>query len=751
MNKPESIGRYELIEEIGHGGMAVVYLARDNRLQRDVALKLLAAHLERKEAVMDRFAQEARIIAGLDHPHIVTIFDFGTYEERPYLVMRYLRGGTFGEHWAGKPVVMTDLWPIAMQIAAALDDAHNHGIVHRDIKPSNLLFDNYGRVYVADFGVAKIAGNTTRITKRQRILGTPTYMSPEQCAEQEEVSPQSDQYSLAVVLFEALSGQPPFQGDTLALMYQHTHEPPPLVHDLNEGLPKALSDVLVRALSKDPQRRYPNVTSFVTALQESSKTAIKPQVKGPRPIALSDGTTYVEPESPNFEAGREAMAKGNWRMAIACFNRVGPSDPYYGRSISQKREARKQLMSAKPLPSNPPPSWEERSSEKPNNKISKPGKDNISRNSLDHPSLTAHQTWANQIGRILRRTGVIIAAILGIIIIAIFLIVLIEGPNDDPGPEESEDNSAVEPVEPGVNQEGDESAVSSAVPDDLIADTNPTLDSEFSITVLDAAEGATWFVGGQEQMVQSKGQIPLPSPGTSLLTINTGQGKMAIETSTGEHLYLGPETEITIESLSGSYEAEESKFVILEGRLVVEGAGYPLSIANPFGSQIEAEGSLLGVMIEESSQNFHAHCLQATQCMVNGEAGGSLRLLTGQACEIDGSGIAERIIPVRVELFTDLTAAVPTATAIPQPTSTATPSPTATFMAPPVLPTSTNTTTPTPEITATPNSDIDQDGTLDHLDQCPGQFGPGDRNGCPRDKDNGSDEDDFSRGFSINS
>jgi serine/threonine protein kinase len=211
--------RYQLRDVLGQGGMAVVYRAYDTRLQREIAFKVLAAHLITESAFYQRFERETRIIATLEHPNIVPVYDSGIDEKKqPYLVMRLLRGGTLRDRRGRGELAGADLWPPMHQVAAALDHAHSQNIIHRDIKPVNILFDEKGNAYVSDFGIAKVRDTTTGDLTGNNVLGTPAYMSPEQF-EGRPVDGRSDQYSLAVVLFEALTGRPPLGGNTtVALM-----------------------------------------------------------------------------------------------------------------------------------------------------------------------------------------------------------------------------------------------------------------------------------------------------------------------------------------------------------------------------------------------------------------------------------------------------------------------------------------------------------------------------------------------------
>ena len=193
-----TIGRYELRGELGQGGMATVYRAYDAMLNREVALKVMAGHLSTDVSFQRRFEREARVIATLEHPNIVPVYDYGTTAQgQPYLVMRLLRGGTLYDRLVEGKVTQQQLWAILRQVASALDYAHDRDIVHRDIKPVNVLFDEKGNAYVSDFGIAKVRDATTNLTGNA-IVGTAAYMSPEQFMGA-TVNGRSDQYSLAVV------------------------------------------------------------------------------------------------------------------------------------------------------------------------------------------------------------------------------------------------------------------------------------------------------------------------------------------------------------------------------------------------------------------------------------------------------------------------------------------------------------------------------------------------------------------------
>lgn len=289
MTMPAQIGKYHIIRELGRGGMGVVYLTQDPAVNRQLALKVLPAELATDEISRRRFEQEVAVFARLEHPHIVPTYAVDLSGPSPLLVMRYLAGGSLRDRMNSGRLSQAELWRSMNQVARALDYAHNEGLVHRDVKPTNILFDDTGNAYVSDFGIAKIINATSMLTMANSMIGTPAYMSPEQFR-QDEVDGHSDQYSLAVVLFEALTGRPPFSGDTLQLMYQHVYERPPSIHSLVKNLPAGLSAVFERALAKRPEQRYPSVEAFITDAQRQS-TATAPLKADPVPAGHSTPPT----------------------------------------------------------------------------------------------------------------------------------------------------------------------------------------------------------------------------------------------------------------------------------------------------------------------------------------------------------------------------------------------------------------------------------------------------------------------------
>jgi serine/threonine protein kinase len=262
--------RYANARRIAHGGMGRIYLADDNELGRKVAVKLLDDRFASNEQLRQRFKREALTAARLSgHPHVVTIYDVGEWEDRPFIVMEYLPGGTIAERTRGKRVGPEQALTWLGQAADALDAAHALGIVHRDVKPANLLLDERDEVAVGDFGIARIADDPTGgMTATGTVLGTAGYLAPEQ-ALGHGATAASDRYGLGVVGYELLTGNRPFErGSETAEAAAHIHEPVPPASSRNRRLSPAVDRVFERALAKDPNERFPTAGAFATALRD---------------------------------------------------------------------------------------------------------------------------------------------------------------------------------------------------------------------------------------------------------------------------------------------------------------------------------------------------------------------------------------------------------------------------------------------------------------------------------------------------
>jgi serine/threonine-protein kinase len=263
------LGRYRLLEKAGVGGMSEVWKAEDETLKRTVAVKVILGPVAAESTFRERFLREARLVAGLEHPNVLPVFDYGTAtidaEEVSYLVMPLVAGGSLKGRVAGPvPPALAIAWLSA--IASALDHAHAKGILHRDVKPGNVLMDSQGRPLLADFGLARSAEVSSGLTATGTVLGTPLYMAPEQ-ATGAVLSGRSDQYALAVIAFELLAGRVPFSAQSpLAVLHQHVTAPPPPLSSVLPGTAPAVDAVLARGLSKEPADRFSSCGAFVAAL-----------------------------------------------------------------------------------------------------------------------------------------------------------------------------------------------------------------------------------------------------------------------------------------------------------------------------------------------------------------------------------------------------------------------------------------------------------------------------------------------------
>lgn len=283
-------GRYLLEERVASGGMASVWRAHDEVLARTVAVKLLHDHLAADEAFRERFRREAIAAAKLTHSNVVSLYDTGTDGDCVYLVMEFIDGPTLKDVIREQGTLdIAQAATIGEQVARALDYAHSRGLVHRDVKPANILIRRDGTVKVADFGIAK-ADQVDDLTKTGMVLGTAAYVAPEQIRG-ETVDGKADQYALAVVLYEAVTGQQPFRADTaVATAAQRLERDPLPVRSLRAGAPRALDAVLMRALSRDPRDRFPTAGAFADALAQfaSGNGDTAALVRADRPIDLGD-------------------------------------------------------------------------------------------------------------------------------------------------------------------------------------------------------------------------------------------------------------------------------------------------------------------------------------------------------------------------------------------------------------------------------------------------------------------------------
>jgi Protein kinase domain len=366
---PGQVASYQIVEEIGRGGMAVVYRARDVRLGRWVALKVLAEDLARDDAFRRRFIRESRAAAAVDHPNIIPIFDAGEADGVLFIAMRYVGGQDVHSllNRAG-PLPPARAAGIVAQVASALDAAHAHGLVHRDVKPANMLLGGLAEdgsedhVYLSDFGISKTSQSTTNLTLTGQVLGTLNYLAPEQI-EGRTVDGRADEYSLACAAFEMLAGEPPFRRDqSLAVMWAQLSAPPPPLTSRRPDLPAAVDQVMFRGLAKAPEDRYPNCRAFAAALQQAcgiaavdlpARSAVQQALAGvPRTGAASPAP---DPDAPGLDRAGPAAADAGRPQTTPVSPAVGfpaprPAAPTSADAASPAPAASADLSRAAPSP-----------------------------------------------------------------------------------------------------------------------------------------------------------------------------------------------------------------------------------------------------------------------------------------------------------------------------------------------------------------------------------------------------------------
>lgn len=282
--------RYELTRILGRGGMAEVYAAHDRVLQRNVAVKLLLERFKEDSAFTRRFSDEARHAARLNHPNLVAVYDTGSTDGQPFIVMELVDGRSLQEALAENAIDLTSAINVVAAVCEALGYAHDRGVIHRDVKPGNIMLAHDGSVKVTDFGIARAIGNDT-VTRTAAVLGTAAYLSPEQ-AQGGAIDPRSDLYSLGVVLYEAVTGTQPFRGDSaVTVAYQHVQEQPRPPRERNPVISVALEAVVLRALTKNPANRYQHAADMhadLLAARDGHPVAAPP-------LLSQDATMLLEP------------------------------------------------------------------------------------------------------------------------------------------------------------------------------------------------------------------------------------------------------------------------------------------------------------------------------------------------------------------------------------------------------------------------------------------------------------------------
>jgi serine/threonine protein kinase len=269
-NVGENIGPYQIVEQLGQGGMATVYKAYHASLDRYVALKALHPAFNEDKTFASRFQREARVVAKLEHPNIVPVYDYAEHEGRPYLIMKFIEGDTLKARMTEKHLNSEEIKKVVDAVGGALSYAHKQGVLHRDIKPSNVLVATDGQIYLADFGLARIAQSGESTMSSDSIMGTPQYISPEQAMGKKDLDARTDLYSFGVMLYEMVVGQVPFSADTpFAIIHDHIYTPLPLPRKVNPQVPEQVERVLLKSLAKERSDRYDDAVTMIQAFKDA--------------------------------------------------------------------------------------------------------------------------------------------------------------------------------------------------------------------------------------------------------------------------------------------------------------------------------------------------------------------------------------------------------------------------------------------------------------------------------------------------
>jgi hypothetical protein len=328
----KQFGPYQIVIPLGEGGMAAVYKAYQPGMDRYIALKILPRHFAQDPQFVARFEQEAKILAKLQHPHILPVFDYGQADGYTYIVMPFLQSGALTGLMGGAPLPLTQIRRIISQVGDALDYAHSRGLIHRDVKPSNVLLDERGNCLLTDFGIAKMVESSAHLTATGGFIGTPAYMSPEQGLGQ-KLDGRSDIYALGIILYEMVTGRVPYKAETpMAVVVKHINDSLPPPRQVNPNLPEALERVILKALAKRPEDRYATAGDMVRAIQAVIPEPVAesaPADESATAVAIASSTTggvavkTVGQETPATEAAtvaaprRSQPAKSKWILIAA--------------------------------------------------------------------------------------------------------------------------------------------------------------------------------------------------------------------------------------------------------------------------------------------------------------------------------------------------------------------------------------------------------------------------------------------------
>jgi serine/threonine protein kinase len=331
-----TVGQYQIEELLGQGGMATVYKAYHPALDRYVAIKLMDAALGNERDFIERFRREARVIARLDNSHIVPVFDSDEHRGQPYMVLKFIDGQTLRDRLKASPLTKFEVQKIVNAVGDGLQYAHNRGVLHRDIKPSNVLVGNDGRIYITDFGLARILENASSLTG-DMIVGTPHYMSPEQAVNAETLDEGTDIYSFGVMIYEMVTGCLPFDADTaFSIIEDHMYKEPPVPTSVKSDVPEEVGQVILKSLAKKRGERYAKVSDLVNAFKKAwSPNTTQEDISSTTMESLGIAALFAE-NGQSFAVAQETVVLGRNSAAKNILNDIDLSNLDVKKIISRR-------------------------------------------------------------------------------------------------------------------------------------------------------------------------------------------------------------------------------------------------------------------------------------------------------------------------------------------------------------------------------------------------------------------------------
>lgn len=660
--------RYQLQEIIGRGGIGVVYRAWDVHLEKNVALKIVRVQPEQIVDLVAQIQQENRLLARLNQPHILRIEDIGwDAEGKLYLLMPLISGETLRDKLNTGSMNLGQFLEIMVAVAQALDAAHGQNVIHGDLKPSNILFNDRGLALVSDFGLAQFFVSPGENV----VFGTPGYMSPE-AARGAKIDARSDQFSLAVIVYEALTGGLPFAVKDSNKVIVPTH-----ITRWNEQVSPALAILLEQALHEKPENRFDNLTDFVIALQQATidlqlplPVAKHQEFNTPIPAVVVKAQAH-SPEvliqlNKDYESGLAAMRTEDWATAIDAFRRVEEIDRHYRSAVVLRRTCERSL------------------------------------NNIHHRSIDPKSSLPLKVSQILDVAKPVPKGIIegagGAASIGpapsrrsvwkyLFPIILILGLG----------------IAAGVLFWP--SAQQSAAINNLKTATPEIITMENAIRILTPNTRALWRMNEYNAEVTEDNLVPLPHD-EQILSVLVLDGTLEFDLPDDTKVIANQGTVIVFNSFVGWKGAKETIFTIEKGKLVAASANV-ISIKNPFDANVKVIEGIAGILFLEEQFTFEVDCLSGS-CQVRGDLGGETLLRTGDHVSVGGSGKPGSVEPAGYQQYANLAVNM----AIPSPTNTSIPTgtPISTIQSTPTstsiptytsIPTRRSTVTVTPTATAT--------------------------------------------------